>query len=356
MARKVLVALSGGVDSAVAALILKNQGYKVTGAYIQTWAYEESLLSSCPWEEDIIYAQKVAQKLGIDFEKVNFIEEYRQQVVQYIIDGYSSGITPNPDVMCNRKIKFGVFLDYAQKNGFDAVATGHYCRKLATDSEGYQLLEGVDKNKDQSYFLALINQTQLSHIVFPIGEYTKQQIRHLARENGLPNADRKDSQGICFLGKVKMNHFLEQFIPQQPGDIVRSDGSVLGQHKGLHRYTIGQRRGINIPSNTDYEHYVVVGKDLERNHLIVAFDHTDSNGLFANCFQLHALSFINKPLTKPIDLHARPRYRDPQQAIHFIPNDKSATITFQKSQRALAAGQVCAFYQGEQLLGGGIYC
>ena len=353
---KVLVALSGGVDSSVAALLLKEQGYAVAGAYMKNWVDEDNLFGPCPWEEDIRYAQETSKTLGIDFQVVNFIADYRERVVQYLVDGYRCGLTPNPDVMCNRKIKFGLFLDYAREQGFDAIATGHYCRKGMDTQDGSTLLEGRDKNKDQSYFLTLVPQSPLRSALFPIGDLTKPQVRSLARKHGLPNADRKDSQGICFIGKIHLRNFLRHYLPDQPGPIINSAGTLLGEHPGLHHFTLGQRRGINLPSNTDHKHYVVVGKDFTKNALIVALDHPDAPGLFTRDCYVHALNFISDPIHQPTSLLARPRYRNPPQSITFTPKGKGeAHIRFATPQRALATGQVCALYRGEQLLGGGIY-
>ena len=353
---KILVALSGGVDSSVSALLLKEQGYEVAGAYIRTWLNEEMPLGDCPAQQDIEDARAVAEHLGIDFEVVNLVNEYREHVVQYLVDGYKSGITPNPDIMCNREMKFGIFQDYALKQGFDALATGHYVRKQS-DTEGrFNILQGMDPNKDQSYFLALLQQTQIKNVLFPLGNHTKQEVRELAAKHKLPNAKKKDSQGICFLGDVPINRFLEHYIEDMPGDIVNSEGKVLGRHKGLHRYTLGQRRWIGVPSNTDNEFYVVIGFDHEQNHLIVGFDKPESPGLFGTDFDIHSISFINQPILEPCNILAKPRYRDPSQAIRFHPTgSNTAKVIFDKPQRALASGQVIAFYKDTLLLGGGFY-
>ena len=354
--KKILVALSGGVDSAVAAFLLKEQGYEVSGAYIRTWMNEEMPLADCPAQQDIEDARAVAKHLQIDFEIVNLVNEYREHVVHYLVEGYKKGITPNPDIMCNREMKFGIFQDYALKQGFDGLATGHYVRKFQNPEDRFELLQGVDLNKDQSYFLALLQQKQIERVLFPLGEYTKITVRKLATQNRLPNAGKKDSQGICFLGDVKINQFLKHYIKDKPGDIVNSEGRVLGRHNGLHRYTLGQRRWIGVPSNTDNEFYVVTGFNHERNELIIGFDKPESFGLFGREFQIHGLSFINRPLNATCTIFAKPRYRDPSQIITYIPMEPGTSkVIFDEPQRALASGQVIAFYDGETLLGGGFY-
>ncbi|MDQ8208073.1 tRNA 2-thiouridine(34) synthase MnmA [Coraliomargarita sp. SDUM461003] len=353
---KILVALSGGVDSAVAAWLLKEQGYDISGAYIRTWMNEEMPLADCPAQQDIEDSRAVAAHLGIDYEIVNLVNEYREHVVNYLVDGYQRGITPNPDIMCNREMKFGIFQDYALKAGFDGIATGHYVRKFTNDDSSQDLLEGLDKNKDQTYFLALLRQEQIRHALFPVGELEKPRVRQLALENKLPNATKKDSQGICFLGDMNISRFLEHYIDDKPGDIVNPEGKVLGRHRGLHRYTTGQRRGIGVPSNTDNEFYVVTGLDMERNELIVAFDKPDSPGLFTSEVEVYGLSFVNQSISEPCRLLAKPRYRDPSQAIHYTPlGDNRAKVSFDQPQRALSPGQILAIYDGDKLLGGGFY-
>ncbi|MEO0794984.1 MAG: tRNA 2-thiouridine(34) synthase MnmA [Verrucomicrobiota bacterium] len=356
--KKVLVALSGGVDSAVAALLLKDAGYEISAAYMRTWMNEErsDILSDCPWEEDIKQAKQVCAHLGIDFEVVNLIDDYRERVVQYLVEGYRSGITPNPDIMCNREMKFGVFRDFAKKNGFDSVATGHYCRRQDNTDGTSDILKGVDPNKDQSYFLAMVQQEQLQDALFPIGELQKPRVREIASERELPNASRKDSQGICFLGKVDINQFLRCYIPDRPGEIAHAQtGQVLGEHRGLHHFTLGQRHGLGVPSNTDNEHFVVVGKDFDANRLMIAFDHQDSPGLWGDRFSLERLSWVNKPLLEETKLSARVRYRDSAVPVTIKPDGDTADIEFDSAQRALAKGQVCALYNGQKLLGGGYY-
>jgi len=378
---KVLVALSGGVDSSVAALLLKRAGHDVVAAYMKNWVNEDGTIGHCPWEEDIRDARAVADHLGIEFRVVNLMHDYRRLVVDYLLESYQRGLTPNPDVMCNREIKFGAFLRYAEAEGFSAVATGHYVRKLTTPAPALpkhaaarhapdsaqkreaatacRLIEGADKNKDQSYFLALLTGAQLAKARFPIGHLTKPELRALAAEAGLPTAQKKDSQGICFIGQVKMADFLRTYVPDAPGPIIRaSDGRPLGQHRGLHYFTLGQRRGIGIPSNTDNKAYVVVGKRAADRALLVAFDDPSAPGLWTSEAHIHSLSFITAPITEATGLEARVRYRDPRIPIHFTPSkhsDGGAHIRFETPQRALAAGQIIALYRGEELLGGGVF-
>ena len=349
--------MSGGVDSSVAALVLQRQGVPIVGAYMKNWINEDNVIGECPWQQDILDARTVCEKLGIEFRVVNLMQDYRRLVVDYLLDGYQRGLTPNPDVMCNSRVKFGVFRAYAEAEGFAALATGHYARRAALAGADYALLEGLDKNKDQSYFLALLSQEQLRYARFPIGDLQKPELRQLAHDAGLPTAGKKDSQGICFIGEVKMADFLKVYVPDAPGPIVRaSDGHVLGQHRGLHFYTIGQRRGIRVPSNTDNEAYVVVGKRAADRALLVAFDHPDAPGLFQSEVHVHRLSWNCAPLTTPQALEGRVRYRDPRVALTFIPTGPgTAHIRFQQPQRGLASGQILALYDGERLLGGGVY-
>jgi len=355
----ILVALSGGVDSACAAWLLKQQGHAVTGVYMRTWMDEAHPLADCPWKEDLESARQVSETLHIELRVLNMIDIYQQRVVDYLVDGYQKGYTPNPDIMCNREVKFGVLMDYAQSHGFEALATGHYCRRRENQDGSYDLLEGLDETKDQSYFLSLITQKALRFARFPIGDFHKSQVRQMALEAMLPNAQRKDSQGICFLGKVKIQDFLSQYILDCPGEIIDINGRVLGQHRGLHRYTLGQRRGIGIPSNTDHQNFVVISKNIAQNQLIVAFDQPDTPGLYTRCAYIYGINWLNKPLKQATAVWARPRYRDPAYPAWFEPIDESAAqITFEQPQRALAPGQIMALYEPDRtgvLLGGGFY-
>ncbi|MGN0834990.1 MAG: tRNA 2-thiouridine(34) synthase MnmA [Candidatus Spyradosoma sp.] len=356
---KVLVALSGGVDSAVAAMLLKREGHDVHAAYMRTWMNEEGgkFLGECPWEDDVANARAVADKLGIPFRIVDLIRDYREHVVAYLVDGYRRGLTPNPDVLCNREMKFGVFARKAFADGFDFVATGHYARRRDNADGTTDILCGSDPNKDQTYFLALLRQEQARRALFPVGHLLKPRLRELAAQAGLPNAKRKDSQGICFIGKIRINDFLEQYIPQKPGKIVNTAGKVLGEHKGLFHYTIGQRRGINVPSNADNEYYVVVAKRFEENELVVAFDHPETaDGLYVTESRVHNLSWVNRPLTEPCETLVRVRYRDASTPVVFTPDGHGgAHLAYRHVQRGIASGQICAFYDGDVLLGGGVF-
>lgn len=357
---RILVALSGGVDSAVAALLLQESGADVEAAYMKNWINEDEIIGDCPWEQDIVDARAVAEHLGIPFRVVNLMEEYRERVVAYLLDGYQRGLTPNPDVMCNRDIKFGVFAQWAHDHGFDAVATGHYAQRRPQPDGTWQLLEGADPNKDQTYFLALLEQAQLAAARFPIGHLEKPALRQVAAEAGLPNATKKDSQGICFIGQVKMQDFLREYVPDQPGPIMRAtDETLLGEHRGLHYFTLGQRRGIGVPSNTDGKAYVVVGKRAEDHALLVAFDEPEAPGLFTQAVSVHSLRW-NTP-TPPVgvrELEGKVRYRDPRVRLQFASdpaNPTRARIRFTEPQRGLAAGQILALYDGNRLIGGGVY-
>lgn len=350
---KILAAMSGGVDSSVAAALLVRAGHEVTGAYMKNWINEENILGHCPWQEDIEDARAVADQLGIEFHVVNLMQDYRERVVKYLLEGYQEGVTPNPDVMCNREMKFGVLWDWARARGFDAIATGHYARKIDDD---LGILRGADPNKDQSYFLAMMRPEQARIARFPIGHLLKPELRALAREFGLKTAEKKDSQGICFIGEVKMEDFLRAFVPDRPGPIVDLDGRVLGEHKGLHLFTLGQRKGIGVASPLHKQAYVVVAKRPERNELVIAIENPDTPLLWARRCVIGGLSGVTAPLDTPRRLEAQPRYRCPAGRAEFTPlGDGRAELVFEHPQRALTPGQICALYDGDRLLGGSVF-
>ncbi len=356
---KILVALSGGVDSAAAAALLVEQGHDVVAAYMKNWVNDENIPGECPWERDIEDALGVCRCLGIELRVVDLIEQYRRRVVDYLIEGYRAGSTPNPDVLCNREMKFGVLLDYALEQGFSGVATGHYANRLDVAGEGSYVLRGADRNKDQSYFLALMRPEQINRAIFPVGQLTKPEVRELARRFRLPNAEKKDSQGICFIGQVRMSDFLRHYLPDNPGDIVDLQGRKLGRHDGLHLFTMGQRKGHHVASPREGIAYVVVGKDLKRNRLILGYEGEDTPGLYSRSAIVGSVS--NPLLPLPERVMAQPRYRAP--AVHASCENLGAgryKLTFDQPVRALALGQVCAFYapdedRGERLLGGGFF-
>lgn len=352
---RILVALSGGVDSSVAALLARDAGHEVAGAYMKNWINEDHIAGHCPWQEDLHDARAVANRLHIPFEVVNLMDLYRSRVVEPLLAGYRDGTTPNPDAWCNRDIKFGAFLAHAQAAGFDAIATGHYARRVDHADGTSDILTGLDPSKDQSYFLALLRQDQLRHALFPVGHLLKSDLRRLAAQAGLPTAAKPDSQGICFIGEVRMRDFLAAYLGEAPGPIVRaSDGATLGTHRGLHFFTLGQRKGIGIPSNTDHRAYVVVGKRPDSRELLVAFDDATAPGLHASGCTIEGLTFVRLPPPPDLPLQARPRYRDtPGTVTLHRTGETSATVRFAKPQRALTPGQVLAIYAGDTLVGGG---
>ncbi len=356
---RILVALSGGVDSAAAAALLVEQGHDVVAAYMKNWVNDENIPGECPWEQDIEDALGVCRTLGIELRVIDLISQYRERVVKYLLEGYRSGSTPNPDVLCNREMKFGVLLDYALEQGFCGVATGHYARRLDLPGDGSYILRGEDSLKDQSYFLALMKPEQIARAIFPVGEITKPEVRRIARRFHLPNAEKKDSQGICFIGQVKMSDFLRHYLPDNPGDIVDVHGRVLGKHQGLHLFTMGQRKGHHIASPREGVAYVVVGKDLEHNRLILGYEGQETPGLYAREAIVGSISNPLHPL--PERVMAQPRYRAPAVPARCQPLDSQRVkLRFDEPVRALAPGQVCAFYapdeqRGEKLLGGGFF-
>ena len=353
---KILVAMSGGVDSSVAALLLREQGHEIEGAYMKNWMAEWDPLGECPWEQDVADARAVAEKLGIPFRVVNLIEDYRERVVDYLLKGYAEGVTPNPDVYCNREIKFGVFLDLALREGFEGIGTGHYARIDAGPVGAPCIYEGRDPGKDQSYFLAMLQPKQIAHAWFPVGELLKSEVRAKAAASGFATATKKDSQGICFIGKVRMQDFLKEYLPENPGPIVDLEGCVLGEHRGLHNYTLGQRRGIRVASPEPNTAYVVVAKRSATNELVIGYDCPETAGLYASRAILTNLSAAGPDLPAHAQLEARPRYRAPRVMAEFTRRgDESAEIVFAEPQRALAPGQICARYDNDRLLGGAVF-
>ena len=348
--------LSGGVDSSVAAALLLEQGHEVVGGYMKNWINEEGIAGDCPWEEDVEDARAVAKALGIEFRVLDLIDSYRERIVDYMLSGYRNGVTPNPDVFCNREMKFGVFLDYAMEQGFDAVGTGHYARRRVGSDGRARILRGADPNKDQSYFLSMMTAEQVQRARFPVGELLKPEVREVARRFDLPTAEKKDSQGICFIGNVKMSDFLRHYVPDSPGTIVDTEGRVLGEHKGLHLYTLGQRKGHGVASPRQGKAFVVVGKDAGRNELVVGYEDEASSQLFTREALVGSLNWQGKVPDGVVRMEAQPRYRAKAERVLVRPAPEGKVrVEFANEQRAITPGQVCAFYDGGELLGAGVF-
>ena len=351
---KIIVGMSGGVDSSVSAYLLLQQGYQVEGLFMKNWE-EDDTEEYCSASEDLADAQQVCEKLGIKLHTVNFSSEYWDNVFEHFLDEYRIGRTPNPDIMCNREIKFKAFLDHAQVLGAERIATGHYVRTRQVNGS-IELLRGLDANKDQSYFLYALNQYQLAHALFPIGELDKTEVREIARQQEFVVHGKKDSTGICFIGERKFKDFLQRFIPAQPGEIITTDGQLLGQHSGLMYYTIGQRQGLGIggtESGND-EPWYVVEKALPVNQLIVA-QGVDNPDLFHRHCRITDLHWITRtPAQSTFDCSAKIRYRqqDVQCRITVLA-DNAASVEFVEPQRAITPGQALVIYAQEQCLGGG---
>lgn len=348
----VYVGMSGGVDSSLAAALLKEQGHDVTGVYMKNWTQDLPGMR-CPWAEDLADAKRVAVQLGIDFKVYDFETDYRQKVVEYMIDEYKAGRTPNPDVMCNQEVKFKLFLETALEDGAEAIATGHYARIGDGDSEvgnEKKLLRAVDENKDQTYFLCRITGGALAKTLFPLGGFTKPEVREMAKDRKLFTAAKKDSQGICFVGQIGMREFLSQYVAVQPGDIIdKQSGKVVGRHDGAIFYTLGQRHGLSLGGGLPY---YVAGKDMDKNEVYVTRA-LDDDTLWKRHIRIGGLRWINEtPATGEYDV--RVRHRAPLTKAKLTVQDDTATLELAEPQRAVTAGQSAVIYDREVCLGGGI--
>jgi len=390
LAKRVVVGLSGGVDSSVAAYLLKEQGYEVIGLFMINWHDKTGVIDAdCPWDEDVVFAQMVAKKLEIPFHVVDLSDPYRARVIDYMFSEYQKGRTPNPDVLCNREIKFDAFLKEAESYQPDFVATGHYCKKETTEVDGkpvYHLLAGDDPNKEQSYFLCQLSQDQLARTLFPIGHLHKPEVRRIAREQGLASAHKKDSQGICFVGKVHLPVFLQQKLKAREGNIfeipsdlarytkekqdqtdmeaictpwiyTKEEGVWVGKHQGAHFFTIGQRKGLNVGGKK--EPLFVISTDVENNRVFVgqgqAHPGLYRRGLKVLSDEVHWIrsDLIMKP-GESRDYWVRIRYRQSLQKARLVMTDAGLYILFKKLQRGVAAGQFAAWYDEKELIGSGI--
>jgi tRNA-specific 2-thiouridylase len=351
---KIIVGMSGGVDSSVAALLLIEQGYTVEGLFMKNWE-EDDDEDYCAAAVDLKDARSVCDKLGITLHTINFASEYWDRVFQHFLDEYRAGRTPNPDILCNKEIKFRAFLDYAISLGAHRIATGHYAR-TARLGDKTCLLRGFDSHKDQSYFLHALNQQQISHALFPIGEYQKAEIRQIAKDNGLATHNKKDSTGICFIGERRFTTFLEKYLPAHPGDIITTEGKVIGRHNGLMYYTLGQRKGIGVggTKQSDEAPWYVVDKRMDTNQLVIAQGH-DHPALHFDTLKTGEINWIAGTAPVKRCLTAKIRYRQPDQACEIVElSEKSATVVFESTQRAITPGQSIVFYDGDICLGGGI--
>jgi tRNA-specific 2-thiouridylase len=351
---KVIVGMSGGVDSSVSALLLREQGYRVEGLFMKNWE-EDDGTQYCTAKEDFADAQAVADKLGIPLHGANFAAEYWDNVFEHFLEEYRAGRTPNPDILCNREIKFRAFLDYALTLGADAIATGHYARCGKENGLG-TLLKGMDGNKDQSYFLHAVGHRELEQTLFPLGDMAKPEVRQVAEQHGLATAKKKDSTGICFIGERRFKDFLQQYLPAQPGDIHSLDGEMLGHHQGLMYHTIGQRQGLGIGGLANHidAPWYVVDKDLDRNVLLVA-QGNEHPALFKSALYAREILWIAgfEPQL-PLSCCAKVRYRQPDQACTVQRKGDGYEVVFEQPQRAVTPGQSVVFYQGERCLGGGV--
>ncbi|KIL37227.1 thiouridylase [Cohnella kolymensis] len=350
---RVVVGMSGGVDSSVTALLLKQQGYDVIGVFMKNWDDTDEF-GVCTAEEDAEDVRRVCDQIGIPYYTVNFEDEYRDKVFEYFLEEYRRGRTPNPDVMCNREIKFGEFLQKALELGADVIATGHYARVEKLDGE-YRLIRGVDHNKDQSYFLHALNQSQLARAMFPIGHLNKPDVRRIAEEAGLATAKKKDSTGVCFIGERNFKEFLSQYLPAKPGDMVDLvTGDIKGRHDGLMYYTLGQRQGLGIGGSGSGEPWFVADKDLDNNILYVVQGDTH-HSLYSLGLTATEVNWIaSEAPADTIKCTAKFRYRQPDQGVTITPlADGTCRVDFDNPQKAITPGQAVVFYDGDICLGGG---
>lgn len=347
---KVVIGMSGGVDSSVAAYLLKQQGYEVIGIFMQNWE-DDNNDDYCTIKQDSMDAIAVADVLGIDIEIVNFAKEYKDRVFSYFLSEYQAGRTPNPDILCNSEIKFKAFLEHAMNLGAEFIATGHYVDKSTTEN-GEVLMRAMDNNKDQSYFLYRLNQHQISHSLFPLGGIIKPEVRQIASKLNLPNAEKKDSTGICFIGERPFREFLQKYMPTKTGKMVTPNGKILGEHQGLMFYTIGQRKGLGIGG--DGEPWFVAGKSLATNELIVVQGHQHPL-LLKRTLQAKQLSFGQNILPPEGIYTAKTRYRMQDASCKLIyVNEDTIELTFNEAQWAITPGQSVVIYQDQHCLGGGI--
>lgn len=352
MKKRVVVGMSGGVDSAVAAALLKEQGFDVVGLYMSNWK-ETDDAGCCTGEQDWSDVRRVCDKIGIPYYSVDFSKQYMENVFRLFVDEYKKGRTPNPDVLCNREVKFGPFADFAREMGADYIATGHYCR-VRHDGDAHFLLRAADENKDQTYFLNQVSAYQLRDVIFPLGGLLKPQVREAARRFVIPVAEKKDSTGICFIGERNFRQFLSQYIPMKEGDIVTQDGKVVGRHSGVYYYTIGQRRGLGIGGSADGngERWFVLDKDVEKNLLIVSQGEDDV--LYKDALETEEFNFITAPPSDVFACEVRIKHRQPLQRATAHVYDGGVRLVFEEKQRAIAAGQYAVIYIGDICMGGGV--
>ena len=354
--QKVIVGMSGGVDSSVTALMLVQQGFEVEGLFMKNWD-EDDHSDYCTAKQDLADAQQVCDKIGIPLHTANFAADYWDNVFTHFLAEYKAGRTPNPDILCNREIKFKVFLEYAEMNNADYIATGHYVRRGMFNGQTC-LLKGLDNNKDQSYFLCAVNQSAFAKSLFPLGALDKKEVRDIASKAGFVTSKKKDSTGICFIGERRFTDFLKQYLPAQPGKMMTPEGKIMGQHQGLMFYTLGQRQGLGIGGVKDAgdDPWYSLAKDLDENILIVG-QGADHPLLFTDNLSASAMHWINEnpPIGSRFDCYAKTRYRQPDQRCSVTPQGGGkCQVVFESPQRAVTPGQSVVFYQDDRCLGGGV--